>query len=64
MPDIQPALRLCSCRSDQPRRALHDAHGIFCAFICDACEPRKRRGFDLRIFDVRTYPNDEPTDAE
>ncbi|MEQ1613007.1 MAG: hypothetical protein ABL904_09670 [Hyphomicrobiaceae bacterium] len=64
MPDIQPALRLCSCGSGQPRRALHDAYGIFCAFICDACEPRKQRGFDPSIFDVRIYPTDDSIDAE
>jgi hypothetical protein len=64
MPDIQPTLRPCSCGSGQPRRALHDAHGIFLAFICDACAPRKRRGFDLCIFDVRIYPTDDPIDAE
>lgn len=64
MPDIQPALRLCSCGSGQPCRALHDVHSIFCAFVCDACEPRKRRSFDPRIFDARSYPTDEPIDAE
>ena len=64
MPDIQQVPRLCSCGSGNPRRALHDAHGIFCDFICDACEPRKRRVFDPRIFDARTYPTDETIDAE
>ena len=64
MPDIQPALRLCSCGSGQPHRALHDAHGIFCAFIRGACEPRKRRVFDPCNFDVRIYPADDPIDAE
>jgi hypothetical protein len=64
MPDIQHVPRLCFCGFGQPRRALHDAHGIFCAFICDTCEPRKRRVFDSRIFDLRTYPTDETIDAE
>ena len=64
MPDIQQVPRLCSCGSGNPRRALHDAHGIFCAFICDACEPRKRSVFDSRNFDLRTYTTDETIDAE
>ena len=64
MPDIQPTLRLRSCGSGQPRRVLHDAHGIFCAFVCDACALRKRRGFDRCIFDVRIYSTDDPIDAE
>jgi hypothetical protein len=64
MPDIQQVPRLCSCGSGNPRRAMHDAHGIFCAFFCDACEPHKRRNFDPRIFDAHAYPTDEPIDAE
>jgi hypothetical protein len=64
MPDIQPAPRLCSCGSGRRRRAKHDAHGIFCAFVCNASEPRKRRSFDRRIFNARAYPTEEPIDTE
>ena len=55
-----PILRLCACGSGQVRRELRDAHGIFCAFVCDACEPRKRVAYDPRIFDAATAPTDEP----
>jgi hypothetical protein len=41
----------CSCGSGDPRRALVDAAGIFCTFVCDACEEAKRDEFDPRIFD-------------
>ena len=53
-------LRLCTCGSGHVRRELRDAHGIFCAFICDACEPRKRAVYHPRIFDAAIYPTDEP----
>jgi len=41
----------CPCGSGHPRRELVDAAGIFCAFVCDACEGAKRAGFNPRIFD-------------
>lgn len=59
-----PIVRLCACGSGQPRHDLRDAHGIFCAFVCDACEPRKRAADDPRIFDATTCPADEPIDSE
>ena len=40
----------CPCASGQPRRDLIDAHGIFCTFVCDACEPRKRATYNSEIF--------------
>jgi hypothetical protein len=64
VPEIQSASRPCSCGSGNPRRAMHDALGILCTFVCDACEPRKRRHFDPRIFDARTYPTEDHIDAE
>ena len=53
-----PLSRLFPCNSGQPPRELvvlearhwHDGHGIFCAFVCDACEAENRREFDPRIF--------------
>ena len=59
-----PIIRACPCGSGHPRRDLRDAHGILCALVCDACEPRKRRSFDPKIFNSATYPNDEPIDAD
>lgn len=40
----------CGCGSRQPRRELVDARGIFCTFVCDRCEARKRREFNPEIF--------------
>ena len=59
-----PILRLCACGSGQPRRDLRDAHGIFCNFVCDACEARKRTAYDPRIFNAATYPADEAIDND
>jgi hypothetical protein len=55
-----PILRLCPCGSGHIRRELFDAHGIFCAFVCDACEARKRAVYDPKIFTAATYPTYEP----
>ena len=55
-----PILRLCTCGSGQIRRELRDTPSIFCAFVCDACEPRKRVADDPRIFDAATTPTGEP----
>jgi hypothetical protein len=48
-----PIIQTCPCGSGAPRSNLRGAHGIFCTFVCDACEPRKRRQFNPRIFDAR-----------
>lgn len=59
-----PSIRPCPCGSDEPRRELRDAHSIFCGFVCDACEDRKRAMFDPRIFTADPYPADEPIESE
>jgi len=33
---------LCGCGSGEPRFALNDVMGIFCAYVCDQCEKEKR----------------------
>lgn len=45
------ALRNCNCGSGLPRRPLLDAAKIFCCFICDKCEEKKKREFRHLIFD-------------
>ena len=40
----------CPCGSGETRRDLIDACGIFCAFVCDACEEEKRKEFRPEIF--------------
>ena len=42
---------LCPCGSGLPRYELIDAAGIFCCFVCNECEPKKRESFRPEIFD-------------
>jgi hypothetical protein len=44
-------MKTCTCGSGNPRRDLVDAAGIFCTFVCDACEDRKRDTFNPTIFE-------------
>ncbi|MES2295370.1 MAG: hypothetical protein V4527_18890 [Pseudomonadota bacterium] len=44
----------CPCGSNHPRYELRDAAGIFCAFVCVACEAEKRRHYDPSIFEAGT----------
>lgn len=39
------ANRLCNCESGLLKRPLYDAAGIFCCYMCDKCEPDKRRQY-------------------
>ena len=55
-------MKPCSCGSGKPRRSLHDARGIFCAFVCDDCEPQKRAHFRADIFTNPDYEAEEPID--
>jgi hypothetical protein len=56
--------KLCFCNSGLPRHELIDARGIFCTFVCDACEDRRMKEFDVSIFRVDTYPQDEPIEED
>jgi len=47
-------MKTCSCGSKEPRRELVDAAGIFCTFVCDACEADKRKRFNPAIFEPFT----------
>ena len=58
-----PIVRLCPCGSGHVRRELRDARGVFCAFVCDACEARKRAACDPKIFGSAYYPTDEPIET-
>jgi len=44
----------CNCGSGQPRYELTDAAGIFCAYVCETCEPAKRKQFRAAIFESGT----------
>ena len=61
---FHPPPKPCRCGSGLARRELVDARGIFCAFVCAACETAKRAEFDPRIFSLPTYPSDEVVDEE
>ena len=41
----------------------HRLQGIFCAYVCDACEAEKKAEFKPDIF-FGPYPNDEPLDDD
>jgi hypothetical protein len=57
-------MKLCFCGSGLERRALIDACGIFCTYVCDRCEKEKRREFRPDIFTNSSYWHDEPIDDE
>jgi hypothetical protein len=56
--------RLCYCGSGKPRRDLVDARGIFCAYVCDACEAEKRKGYRPEIFTDANYEASEPIEED
>jgi hypothetical protein len=57
-------LKFCTCGSNKQRRALYDARGIFCTYVCDDCEQRKMKGFRPEIFTDPRYETDEPIDED
>lgn len=56
--------RPCGCGSGEIRRALVDARGIFCAYVCDKCEQKKRSGYRPDIFSDPSYWHDEPIEED
>jgi hypothetical protein len=47
-------MKLCFCGSGKERYQLVDAAGIFCAYVCEACEAKKRRTYNPIIFESGT----------
>ena len=47
-----------------PKRALKDARGIFCGYVCDICEASARERFRPEIFEDASYWADETIDAD
>jgi len=41
------------------RRALYDARMIFCCFVCQECEARRRAEFRAEIFSDPNYETSE-----
>ena len=52
-------MRPCACGSELPRRELRDARGIFCTFVCDACEAGRRELFRPEVLADPQYPADD-----
>ena len=57
-------MKTCPCGSNEPRRELTDARGIFCTFVCDKCEKEKRGRFRPDIFTDSQYWTDEPVESD
>lgn len=55
---------LCPCGSGLPKEALYDARGIFCCYICDACEKEKRSRYRPEVLTDPEYVCDEPIDED
>lgn len=56
--------RPCACHAHLPRRPLHDARGIFCAYVCDGCEDDKRAQYRDDVFNDPDYWHDEPIEGD
>lgn len=52
-------IKPCNCGSGLDRYELKDAAGVFCGFVCEKCEARKKAQFDPRIFE-QWYDPDKP----
>jgi len=57
-------LQKCNCGSGEIRHALIDARGIFCTYVCSACEPDARERYRADIFEDPNYWADEPIDGD
>jgi hypothetical protein len=54
--------QLCSCGSGEPRRAAHDARGIFLTYVCDSCESEKFSHYRPDVLSDPNYWYDEPVE--
>lgn len=58
-------MRLCNCGSGQESYELLDAQGIYCARVCEECEPLVRGRYRPEIFSGYSQADvDEPIEAE
>jgi len=48
-------LRECPCGSGEWPNAVHDARGIFVAYVCKQCEKEKLKGYRPEIFTDSNY---------
>jgi len=54
----------CTCGSGIPRRALHDARGIFVDYVCSSCEHDKRKRYRKEIFIDPNYTAEEQIEPD
>lgn len=59
-----PRPKDCPCGSGEPRHAVHDARGIFVAFVCSQCEEEKLKGYRSEIFTDSNYEADEQIEPD
>lgn len=57
---IAPKRKLCDCGSGKECYDLLDARGIFCCFVCENCEGKKKAKYRSDIFDDTNYLANEP----
>lgn len=54
----------CPCGSGEFPEAVHDARGIFVAYVCNRCEKERLKGYRDDIFADPGYWHDEPIDND
>lgn len=54
----------CPCGSGKFKHELYDARGIFCCYMCDDCEKKKREHYRLEVLTNPTYEADDLGDDE
>lgn len=56
--------RPCNCGSGLIHYPLIDARGIFCTYVCGACEKEKKAKYRPEIFENSQYEADDLGDDE
>jgi hypothetical protein len=56
--------QLCRCGSGQEWYPLHDARGIFVAYVCDRCKQARMATYRPEVFTNPQYETDEPIEPE
>ena len=56
--------RPCPCGSGEPSSPLIDARGIFCSYVCEACEEEVKSRYRPEVFEDASYACDEPIEED
>lgn len=54
----------CPCGSGEPSYPLEDARGIFCSYVCEACEEEVKGRYRPEIFEDSYYECQEPIEED